>query len=216
MNGRHVWSRRLAIRLAPRPTGPTLPTGTEFKATTLFFGPRGDARGAHVALELPYGDFGSVYPKAGKYHYFANLGERVRHENRDAQDGVFHRNPFQSHDTLNLKNAKKPATTHPAHTTDQRQSRDCANHKKTDRSPFFNLSRSAYFFFSISFLQSAFILSSALAASILAHFSVISAFSLSDMAPPWEPAKAATEAIEKAAAKSIDSSLVIFNILRIN
>jgi hypothetical protein len=87
--------------------------------------------------------------------------------------------------------------------------------KKADRSPLFIQSRSAYFFISDSFLQSAFILSSALAGSILAHFSVNSALSLSDIAPPWEPAKALTEAIAKAAITSVDSNLFIFNILKL-
>jgi hypothetical protein len=87
--------------------------------------------------------------------------------------------------------------------------------KKADRSPLFIQSRSAYFFISDSFLQSAFILSSALAGSILAHFSVNSALSLSDIAPPWEPAKALKEAIAKAAITSVDSNLFIFNILKL-
>jgi hypothetical protein len=36
------------------------------------------------------------------------------------------------------------------------------------------------------------------------------------MAPPWDPAKAPMEAIEKAAITSIDSSFFIFNILTVN
>jgi hypothetical protein len=36
------------------------------------------------------------------------------------------------------------------------------------------------------------------------------------MAPPWEPAKEPTEAIEKAAMMRVDSSLFILNILRMN
>jgi hypothetical protein len=88
--------------------------------------------------------------------------------------------------------------------------------KKADRSPLLRLLSNTYFFISISFLQSAFILSSAFAGSIFAHFSVISAFSLSDIAPPWDPAKAPIEAIAKAETISVEINLFIFNILRIN
>jgi hypothetical protein len=49
----------------------------------------------------------------------------------------------------------------------------------------------------------------------LAHFSFISALSLSDIAPPWDPAKAPTEAIAKAAITSVDSNFFIFNILKL-
>jgi hypothetical protein len=87
--------------------------------------------------------------------------------------------------------------------------------KKADRSPLFTPNSSADYFISDSFLQSAFILSSALAGSILAHFSFISALSLSDIAPPWDPAKALTEAIAKAAITSVDSNFFIFNILKL-
>ena len=76
--------------------------------------------------------------------------------------------------------------------------------------------RNDYFFISANFLQSAFNLSSALAESILAHFSVNSALSLSDIAPPWDPAKAVAQAIAKAAITSVDSNFFIFNFLGIN
>ena len=90
MHGRHIRTRRVAIGLSPGPTGPALPTGAVLKTTTLFFSPRGSPRGPHVALKLPDRHLGSVNPKVGKCHDFANLGVHTARENRDAQDGIFH------------------------------------------------------------------------------------------------------------------------------
>jgi hypothetical protein len=89
--------------------------------------------------------------------------------------------------------------------------RKAVGHKKSGpKGPLYRKLRSEnYFFISMNFLQSAFILSSALAASILPHFSVISAFSLSDMAPPWAAANAPKEAVAKAATTRLDNNFFI-------
>jgi hypothetical protein len=100
MDGRHICARRVAIWLSPRPPGPTLPTGTELKASALLLSPRADTRGSYISVELPDSNFGSVNPKVGKFHYFANLGVSASDKNRYAKDGIFHQHVFKPRKVL--------------------------------------------------------------------------------------------------------------------
>ena len=71
---------------------------------------------------------------------------------------------------------------------------------------------SGFFSPSISFLHSAFILSSAVLGSIFLQASIFLALSASLIAPPWAAAKAPTEAVAKATAINVDINLFMYKL----
>jgi hypothetical protein len=97
--------------------------------------------------------------------------------------------------------------------TTLRSGREAGEDAKRKNGPVarFEKYRKSDYFFSISFLHSSFILSSALDSSIFLQASI---FCSSVMAPPWEAAKAANEAKAKVEAIRAGISLRMVNLLR--